>query len=176
MFAFGSANDLLGLETTWVGYGVTGTGLTGKTAFPDARLGMNNIVDAFGEDIDVWTNTFVSDFDSPDGQNDFFGFGAIPLAGEGNVATGDSGGGVFARVDATEYLVGITAFAGFDDEANDGDYGDISGATVIQNFENWIETTSGVSFVPELSHSGIISGFLVIGLATLRRRRAAHSG
>ena len=63
---------------------------------------------------------------------------ATPLELEGLIAGGDSGGGVFATVNGSQYLVGINSFVSYTDGSSDSDYGDISGCVSVSSYASWI--------------------------------------
>jgi secreted trypsin-like serine protease len=138
--------DELGKIGTSVGFGTTGTGVTGWQNVSDfseleKRAG-NNYIDAWLRTPGKTSRVFLSDFDNPapdgtfvdDGNN--FG-GADPLPLEYSTAPGDSGGGVF--VDGV--LVGIHSFGwGRLDGNPNSDYDDVSGHTRVSAFNDWIDS------------------------------------
>jgi hypothetical protein len=87
----------VGQVGTYVGYGFTGTGLTGWQTFDGQKRAFQNAVDGdFGNPAIL----LASDFDNPHSAADN-GFGsATPLLLEGAVAPGDSGGGVFITINS----------------------------------------------------------------------------
>lgn len=171
LWGFGVAEDLLGEVGAWVGWGLTGTGRTGFNAPAPGRLAMTNRIDGFGGDFGLAASAFVSDFDSPGGGHNSLGVETEPTRLEGAVAPGDSGGGVFVAAGGDYYLAGTIAFsARFNGSPNSG-YGDISGATALVLFEDWITATSGVTFVPEPRLAGVVAGLAVLLLLLVRRCR-----
>jgi len=103
--------DELGKVGTSVGFGLTGTGLTGATGL-GAKRGFQNVID--GRDIDPGLAGLIADFDKPDGSTNTLGSigsSPTPLGLEGNAAQGDSGGGLFADFFGTQLLVGVTSYA-----------------------------------------------------------------
>ena len=86
------------------------------------------------------------------------------------MAPGDSGGGVF--VDGA--LVGVISVRGtfgqpFDyDNVSNPSYGDISGATRLSAYAEWITQQTGIAMVPEVSSTLLL---VLTGLAGLRRGR-----
>ena len=107
MIQLGGANSILGREATWVGTGLTGTGLTGAQAPLEFRA-FTNVIDVIGTEYGLTETSFVADFDRPDGSTNADPLLSSPTATrlEGNVATGDSGGGVFVTEGGIHYLVG----------------------------------------------------------------------
>ena len=133
----------LGRIGTYVGYGKTGTGLTGATTFDGQKRAAQNMVDA-------WFNNnpriLMSDFDNPSPYAYFDNItgSRTPLYIEGLLAPGDSGGGLFITADdGKRYLAGVNSFVGASlfDLKPDSDYGDFSGATRVTWFTPWIANT-----------------------------------
>lgn len=133
-------NDELDKVGTSVGFGRTGTGLTGDVVYDGKKRAGQN-------DIDVWLRTpgrtprvFMSDFDNPAGTENAWGrSSSTPLDLEYLIAPGDSGGGVFANFGGSELLIGIHSFGAAYDGTIDSDYGDISGHTRVSVFNKWID-------------------------------------
>ncbi|MDI9640878.1 trypsin-like serine protease [Kamptonema cortianum] len=147
-----------------VGFGATGTGLTGFTHTDGNRRGMTNLIEAY------WAGSnntvFLSDFDSPAGNTSLFGT-LFPTALEGQVAPGDSGGPAFFDVGGGNYqLAGIASFM-FSQGQTNGMYGNGSGWHRVDANMAWIHQTSGV---PEPS-TMILVGIGIAGLVARRRAR-----
>jgi hypothetical protein len=138
----------LGRIGTYVGYGKTGTGLTGATTFDGQKRAAQNMVDS-------WFNSnpriLMSDFDNPNPSSfDNMVGSKTPLYLEGLLAPGDSGGALFITADdGKRYLAGVNSFVGasFFDLKADSDYGDFSGATRVTWFTPWIANTIA-NYVP----------------------------
>lgn len=167
---------------TMVGYGRTGTGLTGGGAFNTLRRGANNVVDFLGV-YDPFTallgmaDQFLlwADFDSPDLLNPTSTFGSTtPLGLEGITDAGDSGGPMIVG----NRIVG-TLFGGFNPfDSNSGRefYGDLSMYASVQLPENLeFLRREGVSFiaVPLPSTLSLLGLSLVALLWQARRRPGA---
>lgn len=169
MIELGGANSILGREATWVGTGLTGTGLTGAQAPLEFRA-FTNVIDVIGTEYGQTETSFVADFDRPDGSTNADPDLSSPTATrlEGNVATGDSGGGVFITEGGVRYLVGINSYTGRFGPGAASSYGSISGATNLELFHSWIFDQTGVAAVPEPSSFWI---FCLASLLGLRRRR-----
>ena len=165
MLGLSSSSQLLGLEAAWVGFGIGGTGSTGAQGSFDHRA-FTNIIDVFGPAYGLTGTAFIADFDKPDGSTNASGSSPTATRLEGNVASGDSGGGVFITVNGRPYLVGITSFTGGFSPGMNSRYGSISGASDLQQFHTWIYEETGVSPVPE--PSAALLGALG-ALALLRR-------
>jgi hypothetical protein len=151
---------IIGDTATVVGYGYTGTGLTGYDSTTlGTRRAMQNVVDAVGGEFvqggssgDPTTYNLTNyssaiaftDFDSPDPDSaattNILG-SSTPLALEGSTAPGDSGGGLFVTAKGQTYLAGVTSFgANFSNTTPVGEYGDINGFTQVT-------APSSVSFI-----------------------------
>ncbi len=148
MLRFDAPESLLGREATWVGNGVTGTGLDDNRG-PNEMRAFTNIIDGFTPRAGLPEPSFFSDFDNPAGTSDSLASGAVPTRLEGNVTAGDSGGGVFVTVEGKRYLVGIGSYtSGFSPGLN-SKYGSLSGAANLDFFHSWIYTNTGITTVPE---------------------------
>ncbi|MEI9959753.1 MAG: trypsin-like serine protease [Limisphaerales bacterium] len=146
---------------TYVGYGFSGTGLTGwSNTTGNEKRAFQNVIDGnFGNPAIL----LGSDFDNPHTTADN-GFGsAIPLPLEGCVTPGDSGGGVFIQDGSQYYLAGVISFVANADASADSDYGDASGFGRVSAYIPWI-----VSTIPEPSTFALLAGS---GLAMLFCRR-----
>jgi hypothetical protein len=144
-----------GQVATWVGYGFTGTGLTGyQTSLGNQKRAFQNTIDrSFGNP----SLLIGSAFENPQTTAD-----AQPL--EGCVAPGDSGGGVFLTIDEQTYLAGVISFvASTNGTIANSVYGDLSGAGRVSAAIPWI-----TSIVPEPSTSSLLAG---AGLVTFFARR-----
>ena len=86
---------LLGQITTWVGYGQGGTGRTGSIGLPGTLRGFTNNIDGFGPTFGLVTSSMFTDFYGPTACSIRSPIPTLSTALEGNVAPGDSGGGVF---------------------------------------------------------------------------------
>ena len=159
---------LMGQRTTWVGFGQSGTGLTGATTPPGVKRGFTNNIDGFGPTLGLVTTSMFTDFDRPDGsKNSVAGSDPFPTALEGNVAPGDSGGAVF--LDGVG-LVGVISYRGrlTADPFSNSDYGELSGASRLNQFTTWITQQTGIVPIPEPSGAALV---LFAGICALRRRR-----
>lgn len=170
MFELPSSGQLLGLEAAWVGFGLGGTGTTGAQSPLDHRA-FTNVIDTFGPAYGLTSTAFISDFDKPDGSTNASGSSPTATRLEGNVASGDSGGGVFITVDGTSHLVGVISFTGGFSPGMNSRYGSISGASDVQQFHTWIYEQTGISPIPEPS-AALLAALGALGL--LRRRRTAN--
>ena len=150
MLRLASSSQLLGLEAAWVGFGIGGTGSTGAQGALDHRA-FTNVIDVFGPSYGLTSTAFIADFDKPDGSTNASGSSPTATRLEGNVTSGDSGGGVFIAVDGRSYLVGINSFTGGFTPGTNSRYGSISGASDLQQFHTWVFEQTGVNPVPEPS-------------------------
>jgi hypothetical protein len=162
----------LGLTGTYLGYGQTGTGLTGGNLPGGTKRAAQNVIDAFGVSAGSPNEIAVSltdgpillaDFDNPDNPNTNTLGDATPLDLEGSLGTGDSGSGLFVEVNGVWLLAGIHSFIG--DVNGDGlsnGYGDWLGVTRVSAHADWIFQTTGIVAVPEpltLLGAGTAVGF-----------------
>ncbi len=145
---------------TYVGFGLTGTGLTGYGTLDNQKRAFQNVIDGnFGNP----SILLGSDFDNPHSAADS-GFGsAVPLPLEGCVTPGDSGGGVFIMEGSQYYLAGVISFVANLDASANADYGDASGFGRVSAFMPWI-----VSTIPEPSTFALLTSS---GLAMFFWRR-----
>jgi hypothetical protein len=150
---------------TFVGFGLNGTGLTGYRTLDAQKRAFQNMVDGdFGSPAVL----LGCDFDNPHNTADNWWGQATPLALEGCVAPGDSGGGVFLAVEGTTYLGGVVSLLAAVDGSPNADYGDLSGFGRIFAVLPWITEITGV---PEPSASAIL--LCGLGLMAWMRSRPA---
>lgn len=117
---------------TYVGYGMTGTGLTGATqAGGVKRAGQNTM--GVGTRLGYSDRVLISDFDDPRLAN-WYDPLSRPQNLEYQIAPGDSGGGMF--IDGR--VAGVNSFGSSTDGRTDDDYGDISGSVRVSSWVNWI--------------------------------------
>ena len=153
---------------TFVGYGFTGTGLTGWRTLDNQKRAFQNVIDGdFGNP----SLLLGCDFDDPH-TNAYNYFGdATPLTLEGCAAPGDSGGGVFITIDSQTFLEGVISFVA-GTAANGGSansvYGDVTGFGRVPAFDSWIMST-----IPEPPASALLAGAGLV-LFLMRRCRRAH--
>jgi len=132
---------------TFVGFGLTGTGLTGATRADFKKRAFQNMADGDFGDPAVLLG---SDFDNPHSAADNHFGDPNPLPLEGCVAYGDSGGGVFLTADSATYLAGVISFVAAIDGNGNSDYGDLTGFGRVSAFNDWISTA-----IPEPSIAGL---------------------
>ena len=153
---------------TMVGYGATGTGITGfQAGTAGTKRAGQNMIEAQGDGATISSSILFVDFDQPGTDaNNVFG-GNVPLSLEYLIAPGDSGGGLFVTQSQQTFLVGISSFTGglWDGTANSS-YGDVAGFTSTTSQLAWIHAMTGVP-IPEPS----IFTLLWLGFATLFRRQ-----
>lgn len=166
MLRFGDPGTILGMEATWVGYGLGGTGLTGAQA-PFELRAFTNVIDVYGNSYGLSPTSFVADFDRPDGSTNASSSDPVATRLEGNLTSGDSGGGVFVTVGGTRYLVGINSYTGGFAPGMNSKYGSISGAADLHQFHDWIFDQTGIAAVPETS----VLWFAAISFPLLLRRK-----
>ena len=168
---------------TFVGFGRTGTGLTGATTFDGlARAGTNVLDGLYANNPRILT----ADFDSPHGISASSQGSATPTNLEYMIAPGDSGGGLFINTPAGVELAGVNSFGAAFDGRFDASYGDISGDIRVSLFNSWIDqainsltaisgSDSTTLAVPEPS-SLLLACLAAIGAGLgLRRHRQGRS-
>ncbi len=119
---------------TPVGFGMTGTGLTGVTTLDGYKRAGNNVIDGFFRTPGKTPRVFGMDFDNPNGSTNVFGSSAAEDL-EYLIAFGDSGGPVFIGSE----VAGVNSFI-VDNNAGDlfADYEDYTGHTRVSAFADWI--------------------------------------
>ncbi|MCE9589560.1 MAG: trypsin-like serine protease [Planctomycetes bacterium] len=129
-----------GKVATFVGYGMTGTGLTGATTFDSLKRAGQNTLDVLYRTGSA-TRMLGTDFDNPSGTSNVYG-SSTALNLEYLTSFGDSGGGAFIDVAGVTYLAGVTSWgADYNSNGLDDDYGDIGGYTRVSSFASWINST-----------------------------------
>lgn len=121
----------VGQVGTYVGYGWTGTGVTGSSdRNHNFRRAAYNAVDLIGGS---YSSILLSDFDAPMSGYNRIG-SSLPYSLEGSIAPGDSGGGLFIN----GYLAGVNSF--FSPNTSYSRYGSVIGATRVSSFLPWISS------------------------------------
>jgi len=140
----GSLTGELGQTGTLVGYGRTGTGLTGSTLISGTKRAGHNVIDATANQVvGSWSaNTLMLDFDDPPGGTEFANHTGsnTSLNLEYITAPGDSGGGLFIDVAGSPQVVGILSYGASFDGSTNSSYGDLAGYTRIAPFNSWIDS------------------------------------
>jgi len=138
-----TGSTLLGQTATFVGYGFTGTGLTGYQTLDGQKRGFQDVVDVNNSNFGNTLSVFGATFQSPANN-------ALPL--EGCVAPGDSGGGVFLSDGSQYYLAGVISFVASTNGVAKSYYSNISGFDSISPAMPWITST-----VPEPSTIALLA-------------------
>lgn len=130
-----------GAAITFVGYGDTGTGLTGSGTYSISKRAGRNALGSYymgGRDFEI-------DFDRP-GYPGYNSLGsARPLYLEGLIGPGDSGGSVWIRIGRRWQVIGINSY-GLDYYPNgrgngiEDDYGDHSGFVYLPPYFAWMDS------------------------------------
>lgn len=169
LYRFPQPEQLLGREAVWVGHGLGGSGLTGAQSPLDTRA-FTNVIDGFTPLAGLPQPSFFADFDNPSGTSNSLNSDPNPTRLEGNVTSGDSGGGVFIEIGGVSYLVGINSYtSGFSPGLN-SKYGSLSGAAHLHFFHDWIFEQTGIRAVPE--PSTMLTVLLGMSMAVFTRKRA----
>jgi hypothetical protein len=124
-----------GSLATFVGYGMSGTGLTGATFFDGQKRAGQNMYDAIQNG-----RILLSDFDNPHSKRDSVYGSNNPVDLEYLIAPGDSGGGTFLNINGINYLAGVHSFGASYDGNTNSDYGDVSGDIRVSSFNSWIDS------------------------------------
>jgi secreted trypsin-like serine protease len=141
----------LGRTATLVGFGQTGTGLTGaQSGSAGTPRAGQNVIDVVGNTQTLGSNpafvfghdrTLAVDFDRPSILSESTIGSASPLPLEYLTAPGDSGGALFVDVDDQMQVAGVTSFGSTIDGLIDSDYGDRGSYTRVSLFIDWITDT-----------------------------------
>lgn len=120
---------------TIVGFGLTGTGLTGALSLDGKKRAGDNLIDGLFRTPGKTSRLFATDFTDSSGGSNSFGSEA-PEDNEFLAAFGDSGGPVFIGSE----VAGVNSFI-VDNNGNGlfADYGDYGGATRVSAFADWID-------------------------------------
>lgn len=171
-------NSEVGKTVSVIGFGSGGSGTSGASLGAGVKRGMRNTIDFYVEPVPggdpgeiqssaTRTNTFISDFDDNTAANNTTGSSAW-LDLEGNVAGGDSGGGLFIEENGQYLLAGISSFAGWGPSpAVPFGYGSISGFTSVSGNMGWIQNT--INPVPEPATMMVLAGLAAV--ASRRKRK-----
>ncbi len=142
-----STGDRL-VNATVVGYGRTGTGLTGDQLVRGTRRGGTNRLDRYGGQVGIGgANVVLGDFDNPNNANDnLWGGGPLPL--EAMIGLNDSGSGWYVESNGVNYLTAVTSFraATTADGMADSDYGDIFGLMRVNQQLSFIDAEANVAY------------------------------
>ncbi len=129
----------LGATGTFVGFGMTGTGLTGATTYDGQKRAGTNVLDATYGPPGTNPRVLVSDFDRVHTLSESTMGSPLPTNLEYLIAPGDSGGGLFIATLQGTRLAGVHSFGAAPDGLNNADYGDTSGDTRVSFFNSWID-------------------------------------
>jgi hypothetical protein len=139
----------VGLVGTSVGFGRSGTGLTGDTIASGTKRAGQNLLDALGSQL-VTTGSqanrysdriVLGDFDHPtdSSYNRTFSASGAALPLEYMIAGGDSGGGLFVDVAGHARLAAVHSFTQALDTTTNSSYGDAFGSTRMNQFNEWVD-------------------------------------
>jgi hypothetical protein len=167
------------LTGTNVGYGLTGTGLTGITAnSAGVKRAGNNVLDRYGSEVNASysDNLIFSDFDRPGVPGESSMGSNTPVAMEYQIAGGDSGGPVFIDAAGDDVIAAVHSFLAWADGTGNADYGDRGGSVRLNGvwqstkiINDWISSTITVSgdadsdFDVDLSDLSSLAGSYGIG-------------
>jgi|GEM_PF-2233384 len=152
-------SDELGEVSTHVGYGWTGTGITGhQSGTGGTKRAGQNTIDIYGDQINIngeptSSALFYADFDNPDNRSDSTLGQRRALALEYMISFGDSGGGAYIEVEGVNFLTGVHSFISASDGVVNADYGDLMAVTRVGQYTNWIDTNTG-NAITQFSNGG----------------------
>jgi secreted trypsin-like serine protease len=155
----------VGRTATHVGYGLTGTGLTGAITPAGTKRAGNNVVDIDGSVVSGYSDDILfEDFDSGSAGDNWSG-SATQQDLEYLIAGGDSGGALFMDFGSGPVVAGVHSFIASVDGNLDADYGDLAGSTRVSSYASWISSTmtDNDPVAPELS-SGMMWVVFSLGL------------
>jgi hypothetical protein len=159
--AFYAGTSEFGLIGTYVGYGFTGTGLTGWKTLDGQKRAFQNVIDSnFNNPAQIFGSLFINPHDPAAGN-------ALPL--EGCVAPGDSGGGVFIQEGSQYLLTGVISFVAATNGSANSYYGNYSGFSRISTALPWIESTVP-GLVPEPSVAALMWGTGLLAFVFWRKK------
>jgi V8-like Glu-specific endopeptidase len=151
-----------GQLATYVGYGFTGTGLTGWKTLDGKKRAFQNLIDTdFTNPAWVYGSLFINPHDSSTG---------TPQPFEGCVAPGDSGGGVFIQNGSHFELAGVISFVAATNGSANSYYGNYSGFGRMSAGLPWIETIVP-DLVPEPSAAALLFGTGLVVLILCRKKK-----
>ncbi|WP_182864766.1 S1 family peptidase [Rhodopirellula sp. JC639] len=163
----------VGQTATHVGYGVTGTGVTGITAPAGTKRAGRNVVDVDGSVVGGYSDDILfEDFDSGSAGDNFFGT-ATQLDLEYLIAGGDSGGAVFMDFGSGDVLAGVHSFIASVDGNTDADYGDLAGSIKVSSYASWITSTISAGNDPVAPELSSWMMWMVLGVGLLMGSRSA---
>lgn len=138
--------NLIGLESTFVGFGLGGVGETGAVGGTGGvkRAGTNRL-DYDGSLLGFSSSIFLADFDSGSASHSSLG-SSTPTSFESITSPGDSGGGVFVNVNGQMLLVGVNSFVASLAGETNSSYGEIAGFQSLQPHLAWVQ---GIAHAPE---------------------------
>lgn len=141
-----TGTDELAQAVTLVGYGKTGTGLTGAILPQGTKRACQNVLDDYGTLWGYTTQVLLADFDDGSELKNRTG-SQTPLDLEGLVGRGDSGGPAFIDVDGVPHVAGvITSVFAVPPTDVIGKYGDTVASTRVSSFNNWIDSIMSTGY------------------------------
>ncbi|MBM3584839.1 MAG: trypsin-like serine protease [Alphaproteobacteria bacterium] len=132
--------DEIGRTGHAVGFGRTGTGLTGAVTSDQKKRAGSNKIDKLMVTPGATDRILLSDFDRPGMSSESSMGSSTPISREFLIAAGDSGGGLFVNFDGAFGLAGVHSFGyGAKDGTFNAGCGDASGHSRVSMFNAWID-------------------------------------
>lgn len=159
-----TGSDELGKIGVSVGFGRTGTGLTGDTQGAGTKRASNSLIEQITQspppqEPNPIADTLEYSFYSPDEDPDDV------LALEGAAGRGDSGGPIMMDFGDGYLIVGIHSFLWTEGAENVGFYGDTVVSTRVAAYDDWI-----VSTIPEPGTWALWGGLVAFAAVAVWRR------
>lgn len=133
----GSAGGERGRSALLVGYGMTGTGLTGAHAFDAVKRAGTNVIDGYAG---ARQQLLRYDFDLPGRWGRSASRSPRPMAAESLIAPGDSGGALFIDTADGRLLAGVHSFGFNPYSTAEFRYGDSGASTRVAPYLDWIDS------------------------------------
>ena len=152
----------IGQLATITGFGVGGVGSQGIANLPALQRAGTNVIDqVFNFANGAQNSALLTDFDGPNGLNNTTGSSAVTTH-EYQLATGDSGGGMFIFENGEWKLAGINSgISQAGNSTNELSYGSISVYTRVSSFQSYIDSITAVPEPSSFALAAIGAGALI---------------
>jgi secreted trypsin-like serine protease len=167
----------LGETLTMVGYGSTGSGVSGYQSGGSTRVkrvGKNN-ADVFAPDrrfpffgSSPEKKAFIFDYDGPDASTNRYGGLTLGNDIEATLGAGDSGGPSFVWLEDSLVLAGVNTFTLHFRNQTPGTFGTVGGGMIVSSYLDWIDSVLSVT---EISTSPIFAEGSEVGEGVVPSRQ-----